>query len=217
MPLRASDDAERLPPGNSSGSNGVPSADDSLPPSGPTLQQAFEALVTTFNERGIRYAIIGGIAMIQHTRVRATDDIDALLSVPQIALPGLLEALCARGFSIDIATTIGELRDHGLSSVRFQAVIVDLMRPVLPVYAHVLDRAIVAEILGQKVRVSSAEGLIVMKLIAMRSQDEADIQDLLAAYGGKLDFDFVRAELDALVQPEDRRRAKLEEWIRQTK
>jgi hypothetical protein len=35
--------------------------------------------VRSFNDRGIRYAIIGGIAAIQHTRVRTTDDIDAIL------------------------------------------------------------------------------------------------------------------------------------------
>ncbi len=39
----------------------MPSADDSLPPGGQTLEQAFEALVTTLNDRRIRYAIIGGI------------------------------------------------------------------------------------------------------------------------------------------------------------
>lgn len=70
----------------------MPNVDDSLPPSGQALQQAFEALVAVLNQRGVRYAIIGGLAIIQHTRVRTTDDIDALLSVPQLSLPGLFEA-----------------------------------------------------------------------------------------------------------------------------
>jgi len=52
----------------------VPNADDGLPQSGPALQQAFEALVTILNERQIRYAIIGGLAVLQHTRARTTDD-----------------------------------------------------------------------------------------------------------------------------------------------
>jgi len=168
------------------------------------------------NERGIRYAIIGGIAMIQHTRVRATDDIDALLTVPQIAMPGLLEALRDRGFSIDLPTNIREFRDEGLTSVRFGTVVVDLMRPILPLYAHVLDRAIDAQILGRKVRVGSAEGLIVMKLVAMRPQDESDIRDILSAYGSALDFDFIRSELDTFAAADDPRRAKFEAWIRQT-
>src|SRR5689334_10703587 len=77
------------------GRNGVSSADNSIPASGRRLNQAFEALIATLNERRVRYAIIGGIAILQHTRVRTTDDIDALLTVPQIAMPGLFEALQA--------------------------------------------------------------------------------------------------------------------------
>ena len=192
-------------------------ADDSLPPSGPTLRRAFDALITTLDERRVRYAIIGGIAIIQHTRVRTTDDIDALLSVPQIALPGLFEALQSRGFEVDVVRNIREFRDDGLTTLRFDDVLVDLMRPVLPTYAHVLDRAIDARVLGHNVRVSSAEGLIVMKMIAFRPQDEADVRDLLAAYPGTLDLAFVRAELDAITPPGDPRREKFEAWVRAAK
>ena len=190
------------------------SADNSIPASGPKLRQAFEAMVVTLNERRVRYAIIGGIAILQHTRVRTTDDIDALMTVPQIEMPGLFEALQGRGFTVDILKNIRELRDDGFTSVRFADVAIDLMQPILPVYAHVLDRAIDALILGQSAKVSSAEGLIVMKLIAMRPQDEADIQDLLAAYAGGLDLDYVRAELDTFTELNDPRRGKFESWVR---
>jgi hypothetical protein len=150
----------------------VPNLDDSLPPSGQTIDRAFEALVTTLNERGVRYAIIGGLAVIQHARVRTTDDIDVLVVVPQIALPGLLESLRDRGFGVDILKNIREFRD-GLTTIHFGDVIIDLMQPVIPAYAHVLDRAIDAQILGQTARIGSAEGLIVTKLIAMRPQGES--------------------------------------------
>lgn len=192
----------------------MPRSDDSLPPSGPTLLQAFEALIATFNARGIRYAIIGGLATIQHTRVRTTDDIDALLTLSQIAMPGFFEALKDRGFKVDVARTIHEFRNDGITAVRFGDVIVDLIRPVIPAYTHVLDRAVDAQILGQTVRISSAEGLIVMKLIAMRPQDEADIQDLLSAYAGSLDLRFVRAELETFTEPDDPRRLQFEAWVR---
>lgn len=77
----------------------MPDTDNSLPPSGPTLTQAFDALVTTLNARGVRYAIIGGLATLQHTRVPTTDDIDVLLMIPQVSMPELFESLGARGFS----------------------------------------------------------------------------------------------------------------------
>ena len=199
-----------------SGSNGVPSADDSLPPGGRTLEQAFEALVATLNDRGIRYAIIGGIALIQHTRVRTTDDIDALLAVPQIQMAPLFEALAARGFALDVERATREFRDGGMVSLRYGDVIVDLLRPVIPAYSHVLDRAVETQILGHRVRIGSAEGLIVTKLMAMRPQDESDVRDLLAAYAGRLDLDFVRAELDSFSATNDPRRAKFEAWVSET-
>jgi hypothetical protein len=191
----------------------VSDADKSLPPSGSTLQQAFKTLVTTFDERGIRYAIIGGIATIQHTRIRTTDDIDALLTVPQIAMPGLFESLHDRGFSLDVLDSIREFRDGGMTTVRFKDVLVDLMRPILPAYNHILDRAVSAVVLGHTVRVSSAEGLIIMKLIAMRPQDEIDVLDLLAAYGESLDIPYVRAELESVMESNDPRRTKFESWL----
>lgn len=192
----------------------MPTSDDSLPAGGQTLRQAFEALVVTLNERGVHYAIIGGLAIIQHTRVRTTDDIDALLRVPDVALPGLFEALRERGFSVDVQKNIAEFRDGGFTSVRFEDVMVDLLRPVIPAYEHVLERATIMDILGHRVRVSSAEGLIVIKLIAMRPQDESDVLDLLAAYGSKLDLDFIRREMESFTEPDDPRRAKFAAWVR---
>lgn len=201
---------------SANGSNGVNNSDDSLPPSGQTLQKAFEALVRTLNERRVRYAIIGGMATLQHTRVRTTDDIDALLSIPAIALPALLESLRDRGFSIDQAKCIREFRDDGLTAIRFRDVVVDLLRPMLPAYAHVLDRAIDAEILGQSVKICSAESLIVMKLIAMRPQDQSDIAELLSAYRGRLNVDYVRQELESMFPADDPRFALLEDLERRS-
>lgn len=208
--------AERLNGASVNGSNSVPPSEDSSPPEGQTFRQAFEALVTTLNTRGIRYAIIGGVAMIQHTRIRTTDDIDALMTVPQISLPGLFEALQQRGFEVNLQTQLRELRDDGLTSIRYKDVIVDLMLPIVPAYAHILDRAIRATVLGQETSISSAEGLIIMKLMAMRPQDETDIRELLATYGSQLDLDFIRSELATFTDSTDPRRSQFEAWLRES-
>jgi predicted nucleotidyltransferase len=184
-----------------------------LPHNGPTILRAFESLVSVLNQCKVRYAIIGGMAVIQHTRVRTTDDIDALVTLAQIAMPAFFESLRAAGFEVEVEKNIRELRDTGLTTVQFENVIIDLMRPILPAYAHILDQALDMEIQGRPVRVSSAEGLIVMKLISARPQDETDIQDLLAAYGDRLDMNYVRAELDTVMQADDPRRTKLETWF----
>jgi hypothetical protein len=41
-------------------------------------------------------------------------------------------------------------------------------------------------------RVASAEGLLFLKLLAFRTQDQFDLRSILAAQHGKLDFDIVR-------------------------
>ena len=86
---------------------------------------------------------------------------------------------------------------------------------MIPAFNHVLDRAVVAQIRGQTVRIGSAEGLLVLKLVSMRPQDEADIRDLLAAYAGRLDLGFVRDELDTFTEPDDPRRARFEALVGQ--
>lgn len=192
----------------------MPTADTSLPQGGQPLRRAFESLIATLNERGVRYAVIGGLAVIQHARVRTTDDIDVLLDTPQLAMPGLFDALGERGFQVDSVGNSRELRDDGITLVRFGEVIVDLMRPLTPAYARVLDRSVTATILGLPVRISSPEGLIVMKLIARRPQDQADVQDLLAAYAGQLDLEFVRTEMAGFTKADDPLRAAFEEWVR---
>jgi hypothetical protein len=58
--------------------------------------------------------------MIQHTRIRTTDDIDAPLTLPQIAMPAFFESLGASGFDVELVRNIHELRDHGLTTIRFQ-------------------------------------------------------------------------------------------------
>jgi len=193
----------------------VPTSDDSLPPGWQTLRPAIEAFASTLGERGVRYALIGGLAMAQHARPRATDDIDAIVMVPQVAMPQLFEALRERGFTVDVMRNTRELRDGGFTSIRFEGVIVDLLGPLVPAYAHVVERSLEAELYGRRIRIASAEGLAVTKLIAMRPQDESDIKDLLTAYGAGLDFDFIRAELASFTAPNDPRRAKFERWVRE--
>jgi predicted nucleotidyltransferase len=191
----------------------VSSADDVSPPSVPAFRRAFEALIVTLNERSVRYAIIGGVAVGQYTRVRTTEDIDALVEVPQVALPGLLEALGQRGFAVDLLQNLRELRDDGCTALPFAGILVDLLRPVIPAYAHVLQRAVQTQVLGLPAMVLSPEGLVVMKVLAMRPRDEEDVRSLLESYGQDMDLDFIRRELRAAVAADDPRCVKLEQWL----
>ena len=55
--------------------------------------RAVELLGEAFEARGIQYALIGGLATTLRGRPRFTKDVNFLLDIPQLVLPGLLDDL----------------------------------------------------------------------------------------------------------------------------
>lgn len=169
----------------------MPVDEPSIPPD---LLDVLSRLGDAFSEHDTQYAIIGGIAANVRGFLRTTIDVDVMLYTPQMALPGLLESLARRGFEFDLKETIKTWNQHHLVALYYGPTRVDWMKPVVPVYRHVLDRATWEQIEGRKVRVADAAGLIVMKLIAWRPKDIEDIKVLLAANRGRLDLDWIRSQ-----------------------
>ncbi len=125
------------------------------------------------------WALIGGLAIAFRGIPRTTQDIDLLLAIPRIRLPEALEGLHAEGFDIDVRKVLGELRDDHLSRVHYGSIRVDLLSAVVGLFADVVKTAAWETVHGTRLRVASAEGLIILKLIAFRPQDQADIQGLV--------------------------------------
>ncbi len=178
------------------------------------LIRAVELLAGVFTTRSIRYALVGGVATLLRVRPRFTQDVDVLLDVPQLVLPGLLEELAQRGFEFDPTTVIREFVRENLTALRFGSVRIDWLRPVLPLYARTLaDAAVLPWTEGHAVRVATAEGLILTKLVSFRPQDQADIETLLVANRDELDVALIRREWSAVAQGEEARTAWLEDAI----
>ncbi len=175
------------------------------------LQDGLREMVASLNALKLRFTLIGGIAVGYRSRPRFTRDIDFLLEVPQLVLPGLLQDLQDRGFSFDTEKTIREwTRDH-LTVLRYHGVNIDWLKPVLPLYQHVIDQARTETFLGCSFPIASPECLILTKLIAFRGQDQVDIENLLAANQGQLDLDFIRREWLTLADENDPRYLKFQE------
>jgi len=178
------------------------------------LIRAVEILAEVFAARGVRYALLGGLATMLRGRPRFTQDIDILLDVPQIALPGLLDDLVERGFSIDRDTVIRQFVREHMTSFRFGTVRIDWLKPVLPLYDHALTAATLFRWTeGYQLRVLSPEGLIVTKLVSFRPQDQEDIRVLLAANRNTIDLDSIRREWAAVSLGEEARSVWLEAEI----
>jgi hypothetical protein len=178
------------------------------------LIRAVELLADTFAERAIRYALVGGLATMMRGRPRFTQDVDVLLEVPQIALPSLLDDLSSRGFTLDVATVVHEFVREHLTAFRFGTVRIDWLKPVLPLYARTLaDASELSWTEGHSLRVATAEGLILTKMVAFREQDQADIVTLLAANRDDIDVGLIRQEWQPYAASEATRTAWLEAAI----
>lgn len=163
----------------------------------PSLTEILRLLVAALDRHAIRYSLIGGLAVGLRSRARYTEDVDLLLEIPQLKLPRLLQDLQAGGFEFDMHRTISAWVQTHMAQLQYQGIAVDWLKPVLPCFAHVIDRATPENWSGTLVRVAQAENLIVLKLLAMRTLDVADIESLLAANPGRLDLDLIRGELQA--------------------
>jgi hypothetical protein len=126
------------------------------------------------------WALIGGLAIAFRGIPRTTMDIDLLLAIPRIQLPTVLDHLQEQGFDLDVQKVLVELRDDHLSRIRYGSIRVDLLSAVLGLFADVVKTASWEVVHGARLRVASPEGLIILKLIAFRPQDQADLEGLIA-------------------------------------
>jgi hypothetical protein len=179
------------------------------------LIRAVELLSECFAARSTRYAIVGGLATLIRGRARFTQDVDVLLDVPQVALPGLLEELIRHGFDLDMTKVIREYVQESMTSFRFGSVRIDWLKPVLPLYAHTIANASsLPWTAGHTLRVAAAEGLILTKLVSFRPQDQVDIETLLIANRDEIDLGFIRREWSAVADGEEARTTWLEDAIK---
>jgi hypothetical protein len=178
------------------------------------LALAVELLADVFAARSVRHALIGGLAVSMRGRPRLTQDVDVLVEVPQIELPGLIEALVERGFSIDPAVAIKEyVRDH-MTSFQLGPVRIDWLKPVLPLYSRAIQSASPLDWSeGHPIRVATAEGLILTKMVSFRPQDQMDIETLLTANRDTIDVQQIRDEWSPFADTEAERTAWLEATI----
>jgi predicted nucleotidyltransferase len=160
-----------------------------------TLTEAFDRAVDVLNEAGASYALIGGFAVAHHGLPRPTRDIDFLVSIPRVQLPTVLEQFRGRGFTFELEKVLGELGKDHLSSIRYGGVRVDLLDAAIPVFRSAVKNAVEGTIHGRKVRIASAEDLMVLKVIASREDDLRDVRGILATQRGRLNLEAIRESL----------------------
>jgi predicted nucleotidyltransferase len=154
---------------------------------------ALESLLSWLDAEEIPHVTIGGVAVALLVRARATQDIDAVLCMDTNQLESFLVSGGAFGFKPRISNAIEFARTRRVLLLQHQpsGVPVDLSFGVLPFESEMLDRAITLTIGSLKIKVPTPEDLIVMKALARRPRDIADIEAIINA-DPNLDFERIR-------------------------
>jgi hypothetical protein len=152
--------------------------------------QALQTLLEQFDNQGV---MIGGIAASLLGTPRFTADLDVVFLLGFEDLPRLLEKARALGIEPRIADPIGFARKSRVLLLRHisSSIDIDLSLGVLPFEIEMVARSKLLEIGALKLRLPTPEDLIIMKAVAHRPKDLADIQAIIASHPD-LDRDRIR-------------------------
>jgi hypothetical protein len=137
---------------------------------------------------GMDYAVIGAHAVNCWLEPRLTADIDVTVAADRGQLESLRARLLGEGFRVS--------REHGAGApsgpdfIRFVSddgeIVIEMQAAKTDFQREVIRRAVSTP---EGLRVATVEDLIVLKLIADRTKDQADLEGLLAI--GALDWAYV--------------------------
>jgi hypothetical protein len=144
--------------------------------------------VAVLEELGLRYAVVGGLAVSMWSRPRATRDVDLYAELPLSARAGIEAALMRRGF--DVPAMAAELQQFGVfrSQHRAQRVFLDIFDATGPLGEAILDRRKQLTTEERSIWFASAEDLAILKAFSDRPRDHDDLVSLLAMPREELDL-----------------------------
>jgi predicted nucleotidyltransferase len=156
------------------------------------LQNTLADAVEFLENRGVSYALIGGLAASLRGQPRATADVDIV---------AIIEIDAALAIAGDLDQTAFDPLFSGINEVIQRAFILPLRHRATRVKVDIalglsgFERQAVARatritIAGRQVATATAEDLIIMKSLAARPQDQQDLAGIIAAQHDRLDWDY---------------------------
>ncbi len=144
-----------------------------------------------FDRERIPFVLMGGLAVNIWGIPRTTFDVDFEIDVPREKLAAFLASADREGFFFEDSFARGFVDQvagaHPLVVIQRwsggRSVHIDLFLAETPFLRQVFDRAVTVPVDGVARRVVTAADLILMKLLAWRAKDRADIQNVLAVHG----------------------------------
>jgi hypothetical protein len=158
--------------------------------------KSVEALVRALNAAGVRYLVVGGLAVVAHGYVRFTADIDVVIDLDVANLRRAGSALAGLGYRprapvafeefLDATKRASWVREKGMTvfslySPEHPATEVDLFVEAPLDFTEAYSRAVRLEVApGAVATIVGFDDLLALKRRAGRPQDALDIQQLNA-------------------------------------
>jgi hypothetical protein len=152
----------------------------------------FDAIFSALQATGVRYVVVGGVAVNLHGYQRFTQDIDLVIElVPDRALRAL-EALAALGYRPSLPLKIadfanplvraGWIRDRAMTVFQMYSeqsrLSIDVFADYPLDFEELWQHAVELQLAGATPRIASIDHLIRMKRAVGRQQDLLDIEKL---------------------------------------
>lgn len=176
-----------------------------------TLAERIVELHRALARRGVPHAFGGAIALAYWTGdPRATSDVDLNLFVAASDAHRGLSALPS-GVAVPRNTAETVARD-GQVRLWWERTPVDLFFDYAPIHTQAAEHHRIVPFASIRIPVLGPTELAVFKIMFDRTRDWADIEEMLAA--ATLDVPAVREALEAMLDSEDPRFARLDETVR---
>lgn len=141
----------------------------------------------------VEYAVVGAVAGSIHGFIRATTDVDALISVSLPKLAQLQKALKKARFATDLRRGDADDPIPALLAVTDKhGNRLDLLAGLRGLDSGAFSRAITVPFLDSSIRVIGREDFIAMKCFAGGPLEIADARNALKAANEPIDFDLLR-------------------------
>lgn len=166
------------------------------------IQQVFHRLASDLDALGLRWAVIGGLAVSARAEPRSTRDVDVAVAVENDEeAERVVAALSARGYGIQ--SVLEHQMTGRMATVRFIApgetvsgVLVDLFFASSGVEDKIVEAAGELEILpGTTAPVASIAHLMALKILASRPRDLEDVR-WLSKVAARSEIEAAREVLD---------------------
>jgi predicted nucleotidyltransferase len=152
-----------------------------------------EAVFQALNDRGARYVLVGGLAVVLHGHLRATGDVDLIVDLGAGEVEKTLIALETAGFRPYAPVAVSDFADPEKRAawVRDKGMLVFSLRPEAGVpmvdlflehpipFDELWVRSVVTTLRGVPIRVASIDDLVRLKRTAGRPEDLTDAEALL--------------------------------------